>query len=219
MAFKIPRPVWTQAIVDKAGLATKAFSRRIEEMLKYIETQVSSIVDLLAIIQAVQATQAEQLALILSTQATANAAQQAANQALTQADTGPSATARSDSAVDSETISGVAWVLGPTIALPTVSVGDLTITGSGPTGAVLNAGALVQGEYRIVELAGGSTIFTGSMSINASGVTNNDAAAVAAFTLPETTTGTVSYRMDVRRAGGTVGGDADVDFYFYVRRS
>lgn len=219
MVFKIPRPVWTQAIVDKAGLATKAFSRRIEEAFGKIETQETSQDAALVLIQQVQADQAAQLALLQATQQQANAAQQTANDAQATADAAGGGTARSGSASFTDTISGAAWVIGPTINLTGVVAGNLTITGTAPTSGALISGNFVAGEYRVVEMAGGTTLFTGSMTINDTGVTDNSVAAVAAFTVAEITTGAVSYRIDIRRSGGTVGGEADVSMYFYARRS
>lgn len=219
MVFKIPRPIWTQAIVDKAGLATKAFSRRIEEALGKLETQETSQDATLVLVQQVQAQQAEQLALILSAQATASAAAQTANTALNQADAGPSGTATSGSASDSQPISGASWVTGPVVNLTGVVAGTLTITGTGPTGGISDDDRAFSGQYRVVELAGGTTVFTGDMGISQYGVADNSASSVAAFTLSESTTGAVSYRMDVRRSGGPSGTSGTVDFYFYARRS
>jgi biotin carboxyl carrier protein len=220
MVFKIPRPIWTQAIVDKAGLATKAFSRRIEEAFGKIETQEASQDTTLGLIQQVQAEQAAQLALIQAAQAQATSASQAANEAQSTADAAGGGTARSGtSIISAQPISGTVWNNGPAINLAGVVAGDLTITGSGPTGGALTAGNALSGEFRLVELVGSTTLFTGSFLITDSGVTNYSAADVAAFVAAEVTTGAVSYRFDVRRSGGSPGSTGTISLYGYVRRA
>lgn len=199
-------------LVDKNGKPSTFFQTLWQRTITAIQTAVNTNADFTAQL-------AQQLALLQATQAAANSAQQSANAAQAAADAAGGGTARSDSATFSTTISGLLWINGPTIALPTVSAGNLTISGTGPTSGTLLSGVSVIGEYRVVELAGGTTIFTGSMVVNDTGVTDNSAADVAAFSLAETTTGTVSYRLDVRRSGGPSGTSADISMYFYCRRS
>jgi hypothetical protein len=220
VVVKIPSPIWSEIIVDKAGLATKGFSRRIGEMIRYIEVQVQSLVDLVATIQQVQAEQAAQLALIQATQVQAASASQAANEAQSTADAAGGGTARSGtSIITAQPISGTGWVNGPAINLTGVVAGDLTITGSGPTGGSLTSGNALSGEFRLVELAGSTTLFTGTFLITDSGVTNYSAADVAAFVQAEVTAGAVSYRFDVRRSGGSPGSTGTISLYGYARRA
>lgn len=226
MAFKLDRLSAYLFIVQATRAPTSAFITLWEKMCGKIEAQESSQ-------DALIAEQAAQLALINQVLGIANgavaaaaAAAAAANEAQESADGGGSATARSGSATDSTSISGTGWVTGPTINLTTVSAGDLTITGTGIVSGTLTAGSIVVGQFRVVELAGGTTIFPGvgdsnTFSVSSGGLAMEPStiASVAAFTKAEVTTGSVSYRMDVRRSGGPVGGAADINFYFFTRRS
>lgn len=239
MVFKIPRPVWTQAIVDKAGLATKAFSRRIEEAFAKLETQETSQDETLALIQQVQAQQAAQLALILANQTATQTAQTTANEAQATADGAGGGTAVSGSDTDTgNTVSStVSWVAGPLVSLTGVVAGNLTVPGSAPTSsgttvAITNINIVSHtGEFRIVEVIGGvdgtaygpfayyaSTLLdpTTPGSYPAE-VYTPDSAAVAAINDPRVSTGAVSYRMDFRRVNGpTVNNLAG---YLFARRS
>lgn len=200
-------------IVDSKGKPSSFFHTLWQRTVDAIQAAVNSNAEITAQL-------AQQLALLQATQTSANAAQQTANEAQATADAAGGGTARSGStSAAGLSLFGTGWVTGPTINLTGVSAGTLTITGTAPTLGTLTNGTLVSGQYRVVELAGGTTIFTGSMSINETGVTDNSVADVAAFTLAETTTGAVSYRMDVRRSGGPSGSTADCSVYFYVRRS
>lgn len=237
--FNIPG-LSQQPLTADGKAASPAFIRIWQQMRTAVIAALRGIqgqVDSLAAIQRTQAAQQAQLlaqnAQILqalgianSATAAAAAAAAAANQAQTDADSGGSATARSGSATGSASIFNTGWMLGPTVNLLTVSAGNLTITGTGITAGALTDGSLVIGQFRVVELAGGTTIFPGvgdsnTFSVSDGGVAMDPStiASVAAFSLAEVTTGSVSYRMDVRRSGGPVGGTADVDLYFYARRS
>jgi hypothetical protein len=213
MAFKLDRLSAFFAMVKADRTATSAFIALWEKMCGKIETQEAqqdaALVSQAAIIATLQA----QFDMI-----NANAA--AANDAQETADTAGGGTARSGSAsADVLSVTGTGWNNGPTVNLTGVSAGNLTISGSGPTGGTLTTGNVLSGEYRIVELAGSTTVFTGNFSLGLVGMTNNSASAVAAFSLAEVTTGAVSYRMDVRRTGGTSGGEADISLYLFTRRS
>jgi hypothetical protein len=206
--------------------ASSAFIALWEKMCGKIEAQEASQDNVLDELASQLELINEALGIATGAAATASAAAAAANGAQGSADGGGSATARSGSAPDSTTILGTSWVLGPTINLTTVSAGNLTITGTGIVSAQLTSGSVVVGEFRVVELAGGTTIFPGVGDANVFSVSSgglamepSTVASVAAFSLAESTTGPVGYRMDVRRAGGPVGGEAEVDLYFFARRS
>lgn len=224
MVFKIPRPVWTQAIVDKAGLATKAFSRRIEEILIKLETQEQGQDTSIAAIQALQQQMQQAITDIQIAQATANA----------------NATGSSGADTDSNITvsSAVTWATGPQVSLTGVVANDLTIPGSGPQPDedvslfISNVSQYVMtGEYRVVEVIGGvdGAVFgpwnftvsypeapavTGSYPGT---VLNTDSPAVAAFSAALATTGAVEYRLDFRRISGpTV---SNLRAYLFARRS
>lgn len=167
-----------------------------------------------------EATQDAQLALLLANQAATNAAAQSANTAQATADAAGGGTARSGDNTGTFNVFDTTWQTGPTVALSTVSAGNLTITGTGPTASVVTTEGVLSGEFRIVDVGTGLTKFTGTFSIYPDGTfINNSISAISAFSLAETSTGSVTYRLDARRTGGKLGSEADVDFYLFVRRS
>ena len=109
---------------------------------------------------------------------------------------------------------------------------NLTINGTGPqqTDAVLIAGAPgpITGEFRVVEIVGASdtTVFTGLFNVAPASfdageppvVTNRSVSDVSAFSSARTSTGSVSYRLDVRRtSGGAL--VSDLSLYLFARRA
>lgn len=220
--LKLPRLKANLAIVDGKGRPTDFFLRLFNidfagRLERTINDQ-SEIVDQLVVI--VNQLQAVALA--------AQNAQAAANEAQTSADGAAGGTARSGSTSDNFAVTGTAWVLGSTVvSLPTVVAGNLTIFGSGPiqTSTVyLTGGNSLIGQWRVVEIDGGveTTVFTGSFrAISQGGMTpnilNESSDAVAAFSDPRTSTGTIGYRLDVARISGAslIG---DLGTYLYVRR-
>jgi len=224
MVFRIPRPVWTQAIVDKAGLATKAFSRRIEEAFSKIETQEEAQDTSIAATQALQQQMQQAIQDIQIAQATANA--------------NSSGTSGSDTDTNITVSSTVTWAAGPQVSLTGVVANNLTITGTGPqqdadvTLFISNVTQYVMtGEYRIVEVIGGvdgATFGPWNFTVSypeAPAITgtypgtvlNTDSAAVAAFSTPLATAGTVEYRLDFRRISGpTV---SNLRAYLFARRA
>lgn len=216
MAFKIPRPEWSQAIVDKAGKATRVFSRRIDEAFTKIEQQETTQDSTLEVIQTLQAQQAQQLALIQQAIQDIQIAQQTANN-------NSSGVSGSSTDPNITVSSSVTWTPGPTVSLSGVVANDLTIPGSGPqqdsdvTLFISNVTQYVMtGEYRVVEIVGGVDGATfGPWNFQVSypeppattgtypgAVLNTDSDAVAAFSQALATTGAVEYRLDFRRISG-----------------
>lgn len=221
----MPRVRTADPITDaKTGRAANAFVRFWDTICRQIEGQENNQNNLIATIQAVQAQQSAQLELI-------NQALELAGLALETADAAGGGSARSGSDTGAFVLTGTGDVSPCTVALTTVSAGDLTIPGTGPGvtygSTAMTGGSTVSAEYDIVEVSGGDTVvFSGEFTIN--DVTGDEpsqvfqvihpsAAAVAAFTDARASTGSVSYRVDVRRvSGATMTG---VKFYLFARRS
>lgn len=217
--FTLPRIRAADPISDQTGRAVSAFVRFWDTVCRKIEGQEASqsatIAALAAIVAALQATTA-----------VAQAAQQAANEAQATADAAGGGTATSGSAtgvVDAQTSS---WVSGPQVDLGGVTAGPLTISGSGPQQSdTTTSAATMTGEFRIVEiyLTDETPVFVGNFTMTQGSpptVTNQSAAAVASFSLAQTSTGAVSYRIDARRTdGGLIVFPVEVELYLFVRRS
>lgn len=196
---------------DEAILALVADLAAVNAAQTVIIDQLSAIV-LQGQTVAMQAQQA---------QAAANAAQQTADEALANGTVSGSAT---DPSV---TVGGFGgWVQGPQVDLVGVVAGNLTITGTGPQqddDVAFVIGTTFTGEYRVVEIDGMTETVLGVFSMSATGngfsatVTNNSVAAVEAFSMALTTTGNLSYRIDVQQTSG--GELTDLLLYIYARRA
>ena len=151
----------------------------------------------------------------------------AANAAQAAADAAAGGSARSGSASNTSlNLTGTDWVNGPTVNLSTVSAGDLTLTGSGPqqdADVTLSANRDFSGEYRIVEIVGMTedTVHTGTFTASPSGVEGGAFIypdnSTMGFSQARASTGSVSYRLDVRRIDGP--NLLDLGVYLYARRS
>lgn len=220
MAFKLPRLKSDLSIVSPAtGKPTRAFEVFLnQQILAPLEASIATIeqnvLDLQAAFAAIQA---------VST--VAQAAQQAANQAQETADQSGGGTATSGSAYVTSNPIDSSWVLGPVVNLTGVTAGDLQITGSGPQQEdTISSSVNYSGQYRIVEIVGvtETTVFTGDYRVyagNPATVLNQSATAVSAFNSSRTSTGAVSYRMDVNRTDGGIIVDLDLVLYLFVRRA
>lgn len=120
------------------------------------------------------------------------------------------------------TVDSAVFVAGPTVALAgvTAPMVNLTLTGSAPQGAVLTGGPM-DGEYRIVEVGAGVTIFTGHFTVK----TTNTGAVIITLSdpvntqiFPRATVGAVSYRMDLRKTAGA-GVASNLSAYLFARRA
>lgn len=221
---KLPRIQRGIPIVDQGGRALDYFLRLLSDAFTMIERNEASQDSTISAIQALQAQQAQQLELI-------NEALALAGLALETADGGSGN--KSGSATGVFSLSGTSFTPATTVALTSVSVGDLTMPGTGPTVSPsmtsMSGGAVMNGEYQIIEVdngVDGDAVFTGTFIIT--DVTSDEptqifsvnhvsAADIAAFTEARTTTGAISYRVEVRRvSGATMTG---MRFYLFVRRT
>lgn len=114
------------------------------------------------------------------------------------------------------------WVAGPTVALAgvTAPMVNLTLTGSAPLSSALTGGPM-DGEYRVVEVVAGVTIFTGHFTVKTTNtgaviITLSDPVNTQVFT--RATTGAVSYRMDLRKTAGA-GVASALSAYLFARRA
>lgn len=222
--FKLPRLKSNLAIVNKDGKPEDYFLRLFNvDFAQRLEANENNQAMLIAQIQDIQAQQAEQLVLI-------NQALELAGLALETADGGgPN---KSGSNTGTFALSGTASVPATTVALAGVVAGNLTIPGTGPSQIVgttaMTGGNYVEAEYDVVEVVSGvdTVVFTGTFNVtDVTGdepyqifqVSHTSAAAVAAFTSARTSTGTMDYRLDVRRVSGA--SMTGMRFYLFVRRA
>lgn len=223
-AFKLPRLKANLAIVDGKGLPLGYFLRLFNiELAERIEQNEADQAATLVALQQLAAQQAEQLVLI-------NQALELAGLALETADGGT--TTKSGSNTGTFSLSGTSTVPVTTVALTGVVAGDLTIPGTGPSQIIgttaMTGGNYVEAEYDIVEVIGGidTIVFTGQFNVlDVTGdepyqifqVNHTSSAAVAAFSAARSTTGTMDYRLDVRRLTGA--SMTGMRFYEFVRRA
>lgn len=232
MAFKVPRPDWTQIIVDKTGKATKAYSRRIDEAFTVIERQVQSQAETLSAISALQASQEQQIALLNQAFQDIQIAQQTAN-------ANASGVSGADTDNNISVSSLVTWTPGPQVSLTGVVANNLSIPGSGPQQDsdvslfITNTSQYVmQGEYRLVEVIGGVDGATfgpwnfevsypepppATGTLTGVAVLNTDSTAVAAFSQARATTGAIEYRLDFRKISGP--SVSNLRAYLFARRA
>lgn len=235
--IRLPRLQQGLSIVDpKTGRPSAAFVRYWNvELLGGLERSVNAVIEVQNEITEIQTIQTSEIARLNAVvfqgqtvamqaqqaQAAANAAQQTADEALADGTV-------SGSATDPSVSVGLttAWVPGPQVDLVGVVAGNLTITGTGPqqdADVAFVSGTTFSGEFRVVEIDGmtETVLDVFSMSAYSTGsnatVTNNSIAAVEAFNMPLTTTGSLSYRIDVRKTSG--GELSDLLLYIFARRA
>lgn len=214
-AFKLPRLKANLAIVNGQGKPLDYFLRFWNiEVAPRIEQQEADQNAILAQIQELQASQAQQLILI--------------NEALELAGIAISLTGGNSGSttVEVDMLSGV-WVNGPQVDLTGVVAGDLTIPGSGlfsKSGTTSFFGDS-NGLIRLVEIvAGVDTVIGGPWGFvitrtdpNPSGtVYVANASQIPTFTSARSTTGAVSYRIDTQMVDSDV---TNIDVKLYARRT
>lgn len=216
--FILPRVRAADPITGTDGRAANAFVRFWDTICRQIEGQENNQNAILAQLSA-------QLELI-------NQALELAGLALETADAAGGGPSRSGSNTGSFVLSGTGDVSPCLVALTTVSADNLTVPGTGPGvtygSTAMTGGTTVDAEYDIVEVVSGvdTVVFTGTFTINditgdepsqVFQVVHTSAPDIAAFSEARTSTGSVSYRIDVRRvSGATMTG---VKFYLFARRS
>lgn len=225
--FRLPRLQYRLAIVDASGRPTSTFMDFFNvQFAGKIESQENAQESTIQAIQQIQTDQAAQLALI-------NEALQLAGLALETADAAGGGSVRSGSSTAIYGLSGTGFTAAGQVDLTTVSAGNLTIPGSGPSvlygSTSMSGGSVLNGEYRIIEVDNGvdnGTVFTGTFFVT--DVTTDEpqqvlimshtsAPDVSAFSDPRTTTGNVSYRVEVRRVSGAI--MSGMRFYLFARRA
>ncbi len=173
----------------------------------------------------------QQQAIFLAAQNASSTAQATAAAAQATADSGGSA--RSGNATSTINV-GASWSAAATVNLLTVSVGDLTIEGSGPLQAGnsdIVPGGTSTGNWRVVEIVGATetVVFTGTFTAVKTQlilegsvsdllyIYNDNDTSAASVTIPQTSTGSVSYRLDLQGSPGVV--YYNVIGTLFVRRS
>lgn len=223
-AFKLPRLKANLAIVDGKGLPLGYFLRLFNiELAQRIEQNEADQAATLIALQQLASQQASQLVLI-------NQALELAGLALETADSGSTTKSGANTGIFS--LSGTSTAPVTTVALTGVVAGDLTIPGTGPSQIIgttaMTGGNYVEAEYDIVERIGGvdTVVFTGQFNVlDVTGdepyqifqVNHTSSADVAAFSAARFTTGTMDYRLDVRRLTGA--SMTGMRFYLFTRRA
>lgn len=219
MALKLPRLKAGLAIVDSQGRPTTAFLQlfNVEFAARIEANDAATQANILAIQQVLQAAQGAQTA--------AQAAQQSANQAQEAADQAGGGTVTSGGAFGTVSPVGLTFVPGPQVDLTGVVAGTLTINGTGPQQDDTNTSPIdFTGEFRVVEIVGmtETTVFLGTYRVYAGSpqtVTNESITAVSGFSSMRSSTGAVSYRIDLNRNDGGPVADLTVSSYIYARRA
>lgn len=224
MAFKLPRLQSRLPIVDAKGNPVTSFQRFFNiDFVGAIEKQETSQAAVLASLQNIQTQQAAQLAQI-------NQALELAGLALATADSG--STTQSGSNTGGFGLFSTSFAPAVTVSLTSVVAGTLTIPGTAPqliyNGSTMSGGLTVDAEFRLVEVVGGidNVRYTGSFTItDVTGdepfqvfqMDNFSAPDVAALSQARTSTGSVDYRIDVRRVSGAT--MTNLRFYLFARRA
>lgn len=218
--FKLPRVRAADTITDKDGKAANVFVRFWDTVTKTIERQENGQNQTIADIQ-------QLVAQLQQVSAQAQAAAQAANAAQAAA---YDPTVKAGSATGASDV-GASWSAGAQVNLTGVIAGTLTLAGSGPiqTNSVeTDSARAIFGEWRVVEVVGGveTVVFTGQFAATKTSsnpaetpsINNTSATAAQEFSLAQSSTGAVSYRLDVRRTS-TSGSIFNLGCYLFVRRA
>jgi hypothetical protein len=201
MAFTLPTLSLTSPITDGKGLPTTLLQRWWQTITQAIEAQEDNQDSILSQIQA---------SLTLAGQGVVNG------------DASGSTAKSGQTTTTGLTIDSSTFVNGPVVALTSVTgaMVHLTLTGSGPQSAVSSGGPM-DGEYRIVEVGAGVTIFTGAFTVktlNTGATVVNMANPVNTTIFTRATTGSVSYRLDLRKTAGA-GVANNLQAYLFARRA
>lgn len=220
--FNFPGFSQNSPITADGSLASKTaidwWNQMLAQITSQFDTQTTQI-------EALQNTEAQLQSTIQSLQANVQSTAQA--QATADAAGGGSG-GQSGTLTANVATFGSAWTNGPRVDLTSVVAGTLTIQGSGPyrtpTTTISPTGETFVGNWRIQEIISGveTTIFTGTYTAIAreadSSVTytlynNTDTQFVS---IPRTSTGAVSYRLDINSNGFMT---THVSCTLYVRRA
>lgn len=219
-------PGWNSStpVTEKGDLPSVVFINWQNTMLKAIQAAILTLNN-----QVTALTQ--QQAIFLAAQNASSTAQATAAAAQATADSG--GTARSGTATSTINV-GASWSVAATVNLLTVSAGNLTIEGSGPLQASNSdvvPGGVSTGNWRVVEIVGATetVVFTGTFSAAKTQliiegaveellyIYNDNDTSAASVTIPQTSTGSVSYRLDLQGSPGVV--YYNVIGTLFVRRS
>lgn len=219
-------PGWNSStpVTEKGDLPSVVFINWQNTMLKAIQAAILTLNN-----QVTALTQ--QQAIFLAAQNASSTAQATAAAAQATADSGGSA--RSGNATSTINV-GASWSAAATVNLLTVSAGNLTIEGSGPLQASNSdvvPGGSTTGNWRVVEIVGATetVVFTGTFSVVKTQLVlegsfsellyiyNDNDTSAASVTIPQTSTGSVSYRLDLQGSPGVV--YYNVIGTLFVRRS
>lgn len=201
MAFKLPAIQQNVPVTDpESGMMTAYFSDWLARTLQQLVDQTNQMAGVIANLQAQQAQVVAALATLQATQVATAKAQQTA-------DTAGGTSGRSGFATATLNV-GLGWSPGPQINLSGVSAGNLAIHGSGPSQGsttYADAGGWT-GQWRIQEIIGAveTTVFSGTFTSvyiadpfgNVTYYLWNDTDTTN-VSIPATSTGSVSYRLDL----------------------
>lgn len=209
MPLRLDRLNIQTPIVDDKGRPTPQFQRFWQTEAVAIEGAVSDI-------ESVNTDQTSQLSLIIQVMGGIDAlksrvdtAQATANTALAVGDISSGA-AVSGSQTEQLSV-GADWVEGPQVDLEGVIAGPLTIAGTGPFTVGTSVGLDTTIDFRVVEIVGGdeTPVFNGQSQLSGTlaEMPNGDVIpfdyispdpAVATFSAERSSTGSVSYRLDLK---------------------
>lgn len=219
-------PGWNSStpVTEKGDLPSVVFINWQNTLLRAVQAAILTLNN-----QVTALTQ--QQAIFLAAQNASSTAQATAAAAQATADSG--GTARSGTATSTINV-GASWSVAATVNLLTVSAGNLTIEGSGPLQASNSdvvPGGVSTGNWRVVEIVGATetVVFTGTFSAAKTQliiegaveellyIYNDNDTSAASVTIPQTSTGSVSYRLDLQGSPGVV--YYNVIGTLFVRRS
>ncbi len=203
-AFQLPAIQIGVPIVDpQTGRMTAYYSDWLNRILQQVVAQINTNSNLIA---QLQATQAQLVATISQVQAV----QAAAAQAQATADAAGGGGGQSGFATATLSVGSGGWSAGPQVDLTAVIAGNLTLAGTGPTAGGSTSVDTIgdfTGQWRIVEIVGAveTVVFPGTFSLGAqvdpdSGFTSYylyNTTDTTSVSIPQTSTGAVSYRMDL----------------------
>ncbi len=204
MAFSLPAIQNSVPVVDpKTGLMSAYFSDWLTRVLAQLVAQVNTNSNLIAQVQAQQAT-------LLAAITQIQAVQAATAQAQATADAAGGGGGQSGFATVTLDVGSGGWSAGPQVDLAGVIAGNLTLAGTAPVqGASTYLDTLGDwtGQWRIREIVGAveTTVFSGVFSVG--GSNDPDSGTISYYlyngtdttsvSIPQTSVGAVSYRMDL----------------------
>lgn len=195
MTLALPRLFTTLQVVDANGNASA-------QLVSFWNSAMTNLQNTVTALQS-QITQNQ------AAQAAATAAQTQANNALTVADAGGSSGAQSGSTTVNGLTIGTVWLDGPQVDLTSVLAGNLSFTVSFIGAQASGSPVGDTGHYRIQQIVGSveTTVFTGNVIITPviTGIigwllviTDQSTVGWSGVNFPESSTGSVSYRLDFK---------------------